>query len=356
MSRRRTKLSIAIVLVILLLLAAAIYLRKVAPPEAARLLPESDGIVYINLRPLRAATHFDQHPVEHSPDYQHFIDATGIEFERDLDEAAFALHRMPDASGPNGAVAFSEVFVGHFDGRRLESWLAGDAAAQEVYAGHPIYSIPSEGRTVRLAVLGYDIVAVSNTPSTEQIHSIIDRYRTAALPFAGSSLLSKHYAQIPLLASAWGIGQIALPLGRSGGIHIMGMRVPIPLDATLIASLTWAGHIHLKVEEIAPNERAAADTAESVQTVLTLVKAMQAANVNGPFDAETRSLLSSIDVQRHETRVQLTAVVPSALLQHWLDSPQEMRLETDAGAAQPQAKPPAPGPSQAKPAAPAKMK
>ncbi|HTW48647.1 MAG TPA: hypothetical protein VMD92_11890 [Acidobacteriaceae bacterium] len=351
MSRRRTKLSIAIVLVILLLLAGAIYLRKEAPPEAARLLPESDGIVYVNLRPLRAATHFDQHPVEHSPDYQRFIDATGIEFERDLDEAAFALHRMPDPSGPNGAVAFSEVFVGHFDGRRLERYLAGIAAAQDVYAGHRIYDIPSEGRTVRVAVLGYDIVAVSNTPSTEQIHSIIDRYRTAALPFAGSSLLAKHYAQIPLLASAWGIGQIALPLGRTGGIHVLGMRVPVPVDATLIASLTWAGHIHLKVEEIAPDERAAADTAESVQTVLTLVKAMQAANVNGPFDPETQSLLSSINVERHETRVQLTATVPASLLQHWLDAPQKMEQATE-----PAAEPQPATKQKAKPASPANVK
>jgi hypothetical protein len=351
MSRRRTKLSIAIVLVILLLLAGAIYLRKEAPPEAARLLPESDGIVYIDLRPLRATTHFDQHPVQHSPEYQRFIDATGIEFERDLDEAAFALHRMPNPSGPNGPVAFSEVFVGHFDGRKLESYLAGIASAQEAYAGHRIYSIPSEDRTVRAAVLGYDVVAVSNTPSTEQIHSIIDRYRTAALPFAGSSLLSKHFAQIPLLASAWGIGQIALPLGKSGGVHVMGVRVPVPLDATLIASLAWAGHIHLKVEEIAPNERAAADTAESLQSVLTLVKALEAANVNGPFDAETRTMIASIDVQRHEARVELTAVVPAPLLQHWLDSPEEMRLATEPG--------PAPQPSappQAKPAVPPKVK
>lgn len=347
MSRRRTKLSIAIVLVILLLLGAAIYLRKEAPPEAARLLPESDGIVYIDLRPLRAATHFDQHPVEHSADYQQFIDATGIQFERDLDEAAFALHRMADPSGPNGPVAFSEVFVGHFDGRKLESYLAGVASAQEDYAGHRIYDVASEGRTVRVAVLGYDVVAVSNTPSPEQIHSIIDRHRTAALPFSGSSLLSKHYAQIPLLASAWGIGQIALPLGKSGGIHVMGVRVPVPVDATLIASLAWAGHIHLKVEEIAPNERAAADTAESLQSVLTLVKALEAANVNGPFDSETQSMLSSMNIERRETRVEMTAVVPAALLQHWLDSPEEVRLETGSV---PTSQSPTPPPAKAAPA------
>jgi hypothetical protein len=324
MTHRRTKLSIAIVLVVLLLLAGAIYLRKQAPPEAARLLPESDGIVYLNLRPLRAATHFDQHPVEHSPEYQHFIDATGIQFERDLDEAAFALHRMPNAKGPNGALAFSEVFVGHFDGRRLAAYLASIAASEVSYAGHTIYNIASEGRTVRVAFLGYDIVAASNTPSTEQIHSMIDRYRTAALPFAGSSLLSKRYSQVPLLAVAWGLGQIGQPLAN-GGARVMGLRLPLPADATFIASLTWIGKIHLRVEEIAATDGAAADTTESLETILVLVKSM--ANTGGPeaFDADTRSLINSISVERHRNEAVLTATIPTGLLQREMNSPRDLR-------------------------------
>jgi hypothetical protein len=325
MTHRRTKLSIAIVIVVLLMLAGAIYLRKEAPPEAARLLPESDGIVYLNLRPLRSATHFDQHPVEHSQEYQHFIDATGIQFERDLDEAAFALHRTTNPKGPNGAVAFSEVFVGHFDGRRFATYLAGIAASEENYAGHTIYNVPSEGRTVRVVLLGYDIVGVSNTPSAEQIHSMIDRYRTAALPFSGSSLLSKHYAQLPLLSIAWGIGQIGLPLGN-GGARVMGIRVPLPVDATFIASLTWIGKVHLRVEEVAPSDGAAADTTESLQTILTLVKSM--ANTGGteqPFDTDARALINSVAVERHRNQAVLTATVPTALLQRMMSSPQEMK-------------------------------
>lgn len=324
MTHRRTKLSIAIVLVVLLLLAGAIYLRKEAPPEAARLLPESDGIVYLNLRPLRSATHFDQHPVEHSPEYQHFIDATGIQFERDLDEAAFALHRMPNPRGPNGAVAFSEVFVGHFDGRRLSQYLASIATSQESYARHTIYNIPSEGRTVRVALLGYDIAAVSNTPSTEQIHSMIDRYRTAALPFSGSSLLSKYYSQVPLLSIAWGIGEIGWPL-PNGGPRVMGLRLPLPVDATFIASLTWIGKIHLRLEEIAPDDAAAADTTESLQTILVLVKSM--ANTGGaePYDSDARSLINSIAVERRRNEAVLTATVPTALLQRMMSSPQNLQ-------------------------------
>ncbi|MFP5228108.1 MAG: hypothetical protein ACLGXA_10795 [Acidobacteriota bacterium] len=324
MTHRRTKLSIAIVLVVLVLLAGVIYLRKEAPPEAARLLPESDGIVYFNLRPLRAATHFDQHPVEHSPEYQRFIDATGIQFERDLDEAAFALHRMGNPKGPNGALAFSEAFIGHFDGRKLADYLAGIAASQETYARHTIYNIASDRRTVRVALLGYDIVVVSNTPSPEQIHSMIDRYRTAALPFSGSSLLSKYYAKLPLLSIAWGIGQIGQPLAN-GGARVLGLHLPLPVDSTFLASLTWIGKIHLRVEELAPSDAAAADTTESLQTILVLVKSMANTAGAAQYDAETRSMINSIAVERHRNEAVVTATIPTALLQRAMNHPQNLK-------------------------------
>jgi hypothetical protein len=331
--RKRFTISIVIVLLILLLLAGAIYLRKIAPPEAARLLPESDGIVYLNFRSLRAAAHFSDHPVQHAPDYQRFIDATGIQFERDLDEAAFALHQMPNSHGPNGAVAYSDVFVGHFDGRRLAKYLATLSQSQEPYAGHTIFNIPSQGRTVRVAILGYDIVAVSNTPTAEQIHSMIDRYRTAALPFAGSSLLSKHYAQVPLFSFAWGIGKIALPLGKTGGIHVMGVRLPIAVDATFIASLRWIGRLRLRVEEVAPSESAAADSTESLQMLLTLVHSLETSGGAQPFDPETRAFLDSMNVVRHDNRAILTATVPTPLLEQMLSSPSDVKAIPGSGAA-----------------------
>ena len=103
--RKRTRYSLLLVLALVAALVAAVWLRKTAPPEVARLLPESDAIVYVNLRPLRAVTHLDRVPVSRSEDYQRFVDATGIVPERDLDAAAFALHRMDDPNGPNGPVA-----------------------------------------------------------------------------------------------------------------------------------------------------------------------------------------------------------------------------------------------------------
>src|SRR5271156_3659432 len=192
--RKRTRYSLLLMLMLVAALGVAVWLRKTAPPEAARLLPESDAIVYANLKPLRLATHFDRTQVTLSPDYQQFIDATGIVPERDLDSVAFALHRMDDPNGPNGPVGYSEVFEGRFDGERLARYLASIATAKESYAGHDIFTIrvgdDKLTRPLRIAQLGYDTIAASNMPSAVQIHSILDRHRAAASPFSGSSLLS----------------------------------------------------------------------------------------------------------------------------------------------------------------------
>src|ERR1700722_12028144 len=99
--RKRTRYSLLLMLALTVALAVVLLLRRGAPPEAARLLPESDAIVYVNLKPLRAATHFDRTQITRSADYEKFINATGIVPERDLDSVGFALHRMDDPDGPN---------------------------------------------------------------------------------------------------------------------------------------------------------------------------------------------------------------------------------------------------------------
>ena len=321
---RRTQATIIIVLLVFLLVALAAYLRRKAPPEVARLLPESDCILYFNLRPLRAYTHFDRNQVEHDPQYQAFIDATGFEFERDLDEVAFALHRQPNPLGPNGAMAFSEVFLGHIDGQKLSTYLASIATQTEQYAGHTIYAIPSNGRTVRVALLGYDMVAASNTPTTEQIHSMLDRYRTAALPFSGSSLLTAHYSEVPLLSAAWGIGRINLPL-KSDGIRILGFQFPIAINTTFIGSVRWAGSLKLRIEEIAPTAMAATASADMIATALTIGRAAENNLPSAMTNADLRDLLNTADIEHKNDRAVLTATLPVALLQKLINSPNSLR-------------------------------
>ncbi|MGB6726399.1 MAG: hypothetical protein WBE74_10885, partial [Terracidiphilus sp.] len=64
---RRTRRTLLIVAAVLALLAVAVFLRSKAPPEAARLLPESDGIIYIDLKPIRIFLHKDLKPPQPVP-------------------------------------------------------------------------------------------------------------------------------------------------------------------------------------------------------------------------------------------------------------------------------------------------
>jgi hypothetical protein len=316
--RKRTRYSLLFMLALIAALAVAVWLRKTAPPEAARLLPESDAIVYADLKPIRLASHFDRNPVPRSPDFQHFIDATGIVPERDLDSAAFALHRMDNPNGPNGPVAYSEVFEGRFDGAKLGKYLAGIASSQEDYAGHVIFTVPIEGRQLRIAQLGYDTIAASNMPTAEQIHAMLDRYRAAASPFAGSSLLAERYRDVPLLSSVWAIGHVGLPFSERGRITVFGLGLPLPEDTTFVASLRYGlGALHLRVEQIAPTEADAASSAQALNGLLHLVQAIQP-KVEAQSDAAdaeaVRQFTSSIKIEQHKDRAILTASVPMELL------------------------------------------
>jgi hypothetical protein len=320
--RKRTRYSLLLMLALMAALIVVIILRKAAPPEVARLLPESDAIVYANLRPIRAVTHFDRTPVNRAPEYQHFVNATGIVPERDLDSAAFALHRMDDPNGPNGPVGYSEVFEARFDGERLTRYLASIAVAKETYASRDIYTIPisdgSHTRPLRVAQLGYDTIAASNMPTPEQIHSILDRHRAAASPFSGSSLLSARYHDVPAFSSAWAIGHIGLPFSDRGYISIYGLTLPMPEDTTFVASLRYLGTLHLRVEQITPTDTDAAHATATLATLVTLGKSIEQTEAqlhpNAPPDAGVRELINSAKVEQHRDHAVLTANIPIDLV------------------------------------------
>ncbi len=316
----------AVLLVVLLLLAAAgvaFFWHTATPPLVARLLPESDAILYINISPLRAATGFHERPIPHSPDYQQFINATGVDPERDLDEAAFALDRLPDLTGPNAGLGYSEVFKGRFDPVRLARYLASITVATEQYGGHTVFSIPSEGRMVRVALLPNHMIAVSNTPTPEQIHSILDRARAARLPFGQTAptLLTEHYKDLPALSLAWGLGQIGLPFNDHGALNLFGLTLPFRLNATFVASLRWTGALRLRIEEIAPSETAAHLSANGLSGLLEVGRM---AENNLPATATNpgaRAFLNSAKITQYNDRAILNATLPEDLLRSLLHAP-----------------------------------
>src|SRR5256885_8195633 len=175
--RRTFPLALAVVIVAAAV-TLAVQLRKHAPPEAARLLPGADAFFYVNLSWARKVSTGNSLPaVSHDPVYERFIKETGIEFERDLEAAAFSVHYP--ASWPGGGTGgaapeprFSEVFVGKFDGVKLAAYLRHEAKSVENYESVEIFSIPIEGRTFRVAILSVDAVAASNHDEPAVIRGI----------------------------------------------------------------------------------------------------------------------------------------------------------------------------------------
>ena len=320
MLRRRSILQLLAVAVVVAAASIGLLRHITAAPLVARLLPEADAIVYADLRPLRLATHFDRSAPTRSPEYQQFVDATGIVPERDLDQAAFALTRRPDPAGPNGAVAFSEILAGHFDPARLESFLSAHATTHEIYAGHTIYTVVTGDpasptpRELRVTLLDHGLLAASNAPTAEQIHAIIDRRRAGPFTSAIPALLTTYFPEIPHLASAWAVGRIGLPFADpanpTGPIALFGLDLPLPADTKFIASLRYLGDLRLRIEALAPSAAVATQQTGALTSLLGLARSLtgggNAPNVTSPIT----SILDSVVIAQSGDRTVITATLP----------------------------------------------
>src|SRR5205085_12262285 len=141
--------------------------------------------IYVNLKPIRLATHLGEKPVSREPEYEEFVRETGFQIERDLDQAAIAVH--PAGAASNGSAIekqrrFSEVVVGRFDSGKVIHYLHKMSSTVERYGEHDIFLVPHEGRPVRVSILSMDTVAVSNTTDPKNIHYIIDTFHKIAMP------------------------------------------------------------------------------------------------------------------------------------------------------------------------------
>src|SRR5581483_1823841 len=323
--RRRRTLPIALaVLLIAAAIALAVFLRRRAPPEPARLLPGADAFVYVNLKEVRNSDSLGGlAPVTHDPDYDQFIRETGFQFERDLDAVAFAVHYpSPTPGAPNPATGnpaldqprYSEVFVGHVDSERLTAYLRKISRQQETYRGVTIFVIPLEGRTVRAAFLGLREVAVSNTEGTQIIHGIIDRYKKLASPFAGPQLLRAYYKKLPHDALAWAIisgpsDQFATSSPLSSAIIGSEYR-DLLSGAVILASLHYQNAVQLRAEAYCPTEDKASHLADRLGIFLELFRGMQSNVGQGLGDQDVKQFFDSLRVEQQGNEAILTASVP----------------------------------------------
>jgi hypothetical protein len=286
-----------------------IQLRKHAPPEPARLLPGADAFLYIDLKWMRRAdiaTHIPAVP--HDPEYEQFIQATGFQFERDLQEAALAIHYASPLTG--GETRYSEIFIAKIDGDRLRDYLKVLTRSVDSYRSVDIYNIPLQGRTLRVAILGVDTVAASNHPDAGVIRGIIDRSRKLASPFGGPALLRQFYKRVPLASLAWGIFRLNPQGAQSPG----DVALPLSSPATVVASVRYLRAVHFRAEAFTRDEQEAQQLTTQVNTFLSIFHSAEVAVAGQTPDPDVKKALDSLKVEQKSDRTVLTAILPAELL------------------------------------------
>jgi len=289
--------------------ALIVQLRKHAPPEPARLLPGADAFLYIDLKWMRRAdiaTHIPEVP--HDPEYEQFIRATGFQFERDLQEAALAIHYAGPLTG--GETRYSEIFIAKLDGDRLRDYLRVLTRSIDSYRSVDIYNIPLQGRTLRVAILGVDTVAASNHPDAGVIRGIIDRSRKLASPFGGPALLRQFYKRVPIASLAWGIFRVN-PLDAQSPTDV---PLPFSSPATVVASVRYLRAVHFRAEAFTSDEQTAQQLTTQVNTFLSIFQSAEIAAAGQTPDPDVKKALDSLKVEQKSDRTVLTAVLPTELL------------------------------------------
>jgi hypothetical protein len=315
---KRTLPILIAVLVLAAVVTALVTLRRHAPPEAARLLPGADGFLYVNLnwiRTFNATTHLP--PVSREPDYQKFVEETGFQFERDLDEAAFAVHypqKWGDGTGGSAAEPrLSAVFVGRIDSSKLTGYLKRISPSVDNYRGFDIYNVPQQGNTLRVAVLSYNTVALSYHPDSNVIRGVIDRSRKLASPFGGPSLLRHYYKHVPLASLSFAILRVKpAQMGSLGELGSWSLLFPKP--AVAVISGRYLRALHLRAEAFTDSESDAQAITERASTFLSLFHAAEGSVGGQGTDADVKTFFDSLKVERAGDRAILTATVPPGFI------------------------------------------
>jgi hypothetical protein len=272
---------------------------RAGPPAAVRLLPEADLLFYADLRPVHLLGLQLSKPVQVERNYQQFIEETGIQFERDLDEVAMSRRNTGDGRDPDS----TEVFVGRFEGSRLGGYLRKNSSQSEDYRGRTIYSIPNQGRTVRVCVLDGSTIAVTNMASPEPMHGMIDRRGRSTV---GPPLLGDYYRNVPLGSMAWLIDRAPQLPG--------GWNLSLLDNTVAVVSVRYNGAVLFRADVFAQSEADARRLAGSInQFLLVYGSASQSLGAKGN-DPDVKAALDSIQVEQKGSSAILTATFSDRFL------------------------------------------
>jgi hypothetical protein len=315
-------------LILALLLAAGgiglwTYWAWQAPPLAARVLPDGDRLLYVDLRPLHLWDSGGSKPLQLEGDYQQFVDQTGIQFERDLSRVAIVWRDTSDGRDTESAA----IFIGRFDRARLQRYLQGLSSHTDDYHHRPIYVIPHEGHVVRVAILDDKTIATTNMAAPEAITGMVDRWDHSS---GEPALLAQYYRRIPIGSLAWLIDRF--PPGPGATQLPDGLSFSFLENKVAVVSARYNGDLLLRADVLAANESDARRLIDSATAFLSLYRGISNSFSRGS-DHDVKAALESIQAEQKGNVVVFSASLSKDFLKKMVQE------------AQPQISPATPTPS-----------
>lgn len=308
MQKHRKLLILALLLAVVGAGGYLLYRRYARPPEVLRLLPEGDRLAYVNLKLARPFWDLSKSkPLELEGDYQGFVDQTGIQFERDLDEVAASWQEINTTYGRDEQSA--SIFVGRFDAAKLQSYLQKIASQTETYRDLTIYMVPNGDHTVRACVLDRSRVAVTTRSPAEVMHGIIDRMHRSS---PGPSLLQAYYRSVPATSLAWIIDRIRSGSGMPA--QSFGPSFSFLENTVTVGSLRYNGSLLVRADIFAASETAAKQVLDSATTFLAVYRSVGRALGAKGADPDVKAAVESIRVEQQKNVVTVTAECSDKLL------------------------------------------
>jgi len=270
------------------------------PGRSVYLLPDGNVMAYINFKPMHLMN-MDTNPVTADPEYQRFVNATGLRPDRDLENIAISAHAD---GGPSGDAAI--IVTGTFDQLRLSGYVQMQEGVQtEIYGGKTILSMPVKDQTARFCVLDSKMVALTVGPTAASMHAIIDKSAgSGSVP----SLYENYYSDVPSASVMWAIVRVPSFTDTAPS----SMNLDFLKNSVTIVSARYTGSLNLRGEFIAGNQTDATNIFQAVNGILAMGKL---ARGQGQNDPDVTAVMNSIEVKQNGNHVVVSAVVPQDLIQ-----------------------------------------
>jgi hypothetical protein len=303
MFRKKTLLSsfAALVIALLFFLAYRHWQPRNSDTERADLLSlmpaDAGAVIFLDVRQLRTSPFLQQiwswaPAVTPDGDYAQFVQATGFDYERDLDRAAVALHRRSETPW------IFAIVEGHFDRKKIEAY-ANRFGSLKTADGKTLFSVPISGsqRKAYFMFLRDDRIAWANDSSCffqRPLNGSLQAWREHFSRVAGT----------PMLAV---LQEDFVP---AGALDLAPGGFRSPQLATLLAQLQWitisakpeGNVLRVVIDGESVSESAARQLKEVLSGLAVLAQVgLSDARTRSQLDPEVRQgyldLLQSADIQ-----------------------------------------------------------